>query len=76
MIWKLNDVSGTPGETLEAVKGNASLPAAAKAYITDSLTNLPPGAKLCRLDAYCQEVPSARERKTLRNIQISLVWWA
>jgi hypothetical protein len=76
MIWKLHNIGGTPAETLASVKGDNSLPVSAKAYITDAITTLPPEAKLCRLDAYCQDVPSPRERKTLRNIQISLVWWA
>jgi hypothetical protein len=76
MTWQLHDISGTPKETLDAVSGNKALPQPVKTFIADAITTLPPEAKLCRLDAYCQDVPSPRERKTLRNIQISLVWWA
>jgi hypothetical protein len=76
MNWQLHDISGTPKEAIDSVEGNKTLPEAAKAFLGHELRSLPKEAKLCRLDAYSQQVPSPRERKTLCNIQISLVAWA
>jgi hypothetical protein len=72
MTWNLHQIRGSREAVKAAVNKEKSVPDAVKAWICAEVDALSAEVPACRLDAYCQDLHSARDMQSKRIIQFTL----